>query len=80
MGLGQHPSENFLVLNFWRVVCVHGFVHGFAHGFGVRWFLGPGIFVDPVKVAMVMYNPGLMDWGLCMLRHVYICVVTLKVI
>ena len=24
------------------------------------------------------YVPGLMDWGLCMLQHVYICVVTLK--
>ena len=54
-GPGQRPSENFLVLNFWWVVCVHGFVHGFAHGFGVRWFLATGIFVDPVKGTTVMF-------------------------
>ena len=45
----------YLVLNFWLVVRVHGFVHGFAHGIGARWFLAPGIFLDPVKGTMVMF-------------------------
>ena len=30
------------------------------------------------SIVRLCSNPGLMDWGLCMLRHVYICVVTLK--
>ena len=35
--------------------------------------------VDTLKnVADALTNVGLMDWGLCMLRHVYIRVVTLK--
>ena len=55
LGLGQRPGENFLVLNFLRVVCAHCLVHGFAHGIGVRWFSAPSIFVDPVKGTMVMF-------------------------
>ena len=54
-GTRAAPRRKFLVLNFWWVVRVHGFVHGFAHGIGARWFSAPGIFVDPVKGITVMF-------------------------
>jgi len=38
----------------------------------------PWNFVDLVKGTTLCSKPRLMDWGLWMLQHVYICIVTLK--